>query len=229
APEFANEANGYSPAYRAGRFFDGAKLKDGDEMISIVNGQNESFKASSACIYKFNSDYKGAIVISSAMGVDGVVTNRSTVANQAVFLSQSYLLAFANGIERYFWYEFQAPERDDADPEHHFGIVHQQLDPKPGFFAYQTLSKARPAGSRGDRLTLYDDLCVVSWDRPDGQKGWALWTPNVPREIPFEIDGAVTDAFDYLGNKVSVPEDANKLNLAQGVLYLVGPNQISAR
>ena len=229
APEFANEASGYSPAYRAGRFFDGAKLKDGDEMISIVNGQNESFKASSACIYKFNSDYQGAIVISSAMGVDGVVTNRSTVANQAVFLSQSYLLAFANGIERYFWYEFQAPERDDADPEHHFGIVHQQLDPKPGFFAYQTLSKARPAGSRGDKLTLSDDLCIVSWDRPDGQKGWALWTPNVPREIPFEIDGAITDAFDYLGNKVSVPEDANKLNLAQGVLYLVGPNQISAR
>lgn len=225
ASESADVFAGYNPIFAATRFFDDAKLKDGDKMISLIDGKNEDFQGSTACIYDFNSDYKGALVLSSTMGDDSN-TNRSTVANQAVFLSQAYLLAFANGIERFFWYEFQAPERDDRDPEHHFGIVGGALAPKPGYIAYKTLTKARPALSEGAKLTLTGNVCVVSWKRPDGQNGWALWTLRNSHEITVKIDGKVTDAYDYLGVKVTPPSGQCKLNVTSGILYLIGPNNV---
>lgn len=229
APECAELMPGYIPVNMATRFFDDAKLKDGDQMISLLDGQTAEFNGSTACIYNFNSDYKGAVVVNSLMGDDGTSTNRSTVANQAVFLSQALLLSFANGIERYFWYEFHAPERDQRDPEHHFGIVGQKLDPKPAYYAYKTLTKARPACSKGADLTMTDQCCMVSWKRPDGQNAFALWSPRAVQEINVEIEGVVKEAFDYLGNAVAKPKESAKLKVAPGVLYLIGPKKIKIR
>ena len=229
APESAENMPGFYPVHQSNRFFDGAKLKEGDKFIPLFNGKNETFSAASACIYDFNSDYKGAVVINSIRDDDGNETNRSTVANQAVFLSQAYLLAFANGIERYFWYEFHAPERDQRDPEHHFGIVGQKLAPKPGYFAYKALTKARPACSEGADLTVVNDCCVVSWKRPDGQNGWALWSLGAECNVDVKIVGEVSQAFDYLGNDVEKPTKKGKLNLKSGVLYLIGPETVAIK
>ena len=227
--ECAKELAGFNPVLQSCRFFDDAKIREGDRFIPIYVGKSESFSAASACVYDFNSDYKGAVVINSIQDDDGNGTNRSTVANQAVFLSQAYLLAFANGIERYFWYEFHAPERDQRDPEHHFGIVGQNLDPKPGYYAYKTLTRARPACSEGAELTVTDDCCVVSWTRPDGKKGWALWSLRHEKEVDVTISGEVAQAFDYLGNDVDKPSGTCKLNLKPGILYLVGPESVAAK
>ncbi len=226
APESAGEMPGYFPVHQATRFFDDKQLKPGDKMISLLDGKNDTFTGSTACIYKFDSDYKGAVVINSIQDDDGTGTNRSTVANQAVFLSQSYLLAFANGIDRYFWYEFHAPERDQRDPEHHFGIVGQKLDPKPGYFAYKTLTKARPAGSNGAKLTRTAICCLVSWKRPDGQNAYAIWSPRAEQKASLTISGKVTEAYDYLGAEIAKPVGKTTLTIAPGVLYLVGPEKI---
>lgn len=227
SPDSADEMQGFFPVHQATRFFDAAKLKEGDKMISLLDGKNDSFTGSCSCIYDFNSDYKGAVVINSVMDDDGNGTNRSTVANQAVFLTQAYLLALANGIERFFWYEFHAPERDQRDPEHHFGIVGQKLDPKPGYYAYKTLTKARPASSQGADLTSTDNCCLVSWKRPDGQKGYALWAPRAQIDVKVKISGAVANAFDYLGNEVTKPNaGVQTLKIAPGVLYLIGPDDV---
>ena len=226
APECAKELAGFNPVLQSGRFFEGTKIKEGDRFIPIYVGKTEEFSAASACIYDFNSDYKGAVVINSIQDDDGNGTNRSAVANQAVFLAQSYLLAFANGIERYFWYEFHAPERDQRDPEHHFGIVGQNLDPKPGYYAYKTLTKARPACSEGAKLSVTNDCCAVSWKRPDGQNGWALWSLRYEKEVDVKISGKVAQAFDYLGNDVDKPSGTCKLSLKPGILYLIGPENV---
>ncbi len=220
------ELAGFNPVLQSQRFFDDAKLKEGDAFIPIYIGKNEEFSAASACIYDFSSDYKGAVVINSIQDDDGNGSNRCTVPNQAVFLVQSYLLAFANGVERYFWYEFHAPERDERDPEHHFGIVGQKLDPKPGYYAYKTLTRARPALSEGANLSVTEDCCVVSWKRPDGRNGWALWSLRYEKEVGVKISGKVLQAFDYLGNDVDKPSGNCRLALKQGVLYLIGPENV---
>lgn len=226
APDSADVMSGYNPVEHASRFFDDAKLKPGDKMISLLDGKNDTFTGSTACIYKFDSDYKGAVVINAILGADETGTNRSTVPNQAVYLSQAYLLAFANGIDRFFWYEFHAPERDQRDPEHHFGIVGQKLDPKPGYFAYKTLTKVLPSGSTDIKLVRKNGCCMVSWKRPDGKNAYALWSPRSEQQVEFSILGKVDEAFDYLNVEAAKPAGKTKLTLSYGVLYLIGPEKI---
>lgn len=222
-----NAFDGFFPVHEATRFFDDKALKDGDRMIALIEGRNETFCGVAACIYDLNSDYKGAVVVNSVSDHDGTNTNVSTVADQAVFLSQAYLLAFAAGVERFFWYEFQAPQRDPKDPEHHFGVVGQKLDPKPAYYALSALTKARPAGSKQSGQDLKEEDVVVSWDRPDGMKGWALWTSRSTEEKTLTFSGSVKEAFDYLGNEAIKPKNGAKINVAPGVLYLIGPDSVS--
>ncbi len=229
ASESAKELEGYQPVVKGSRFFDGSRLKDGDRFIPLLEARQGDFTGVSACIYDFDSDYRGAVVVSSILGDGAVGDNVSTVENQAVYLPQALLAAFAFGVERYFWYEFHAPQRDDVDKEHHFGIVGQQLDPKPGYFAYQALTKARPAGSTGDKLDADAETRVASWTRPDGKRGWALWSSKVERPTTLKIDGKVDAAFDYLGNEVARPTSGAEIRLAPGILYLVGPKNVELK
>ena len=47
-------------------------------------------------------------------------------------------ISFARGIEKFFIYEFRAPEKDPYYSEDHFGIVHHDFVPKA---AYETLTR----------------------------------------------------------------------------------------
>ncbi|MBR4976804.1 MAG: hypothetical protein IKY61_07080, partial [Thermoguttaceae bacterium] len=98
--------------------------------------------------------------------------------------------------------------------------------PKPGYFAYQALTKARPAGSTGDKLDVTRETRVASWTRPDGKRGWALWSGRAERPTTLKIDGKVDAAFDYLGNEVDKPRSGASVRLAPGILYLVGPKNV---
>lgn len=226
ASESAKALEGYQPVVKGSRFFDDSRLKEGDRFIPILEARDGDFSGVAACVYDFNSDYRGAVVVSSILGDGAVGDNVSTVENQAVYLPQALLASFAFGVERYFWYEFHAPQRDDVDKEHHFGIVGQQLDPKPGYFAYQALTKARPAGSTGDKLATTAETRIASWTRPDGKRGWALWTGKAERPTTVKFDGTVDAAFDYLGNDVDKPRSGSEIRLASGILYLVGPKNV---
>lgn len=221
-----NAFDGFFPVHEATRFFDDKALKDGDKMIALIEGRNETFNGVAACIYDFNSDYKGAVVVNTVWDHDGMNTNVSTVANQAVFLPQAILIALATGVERFFWYEFQAPQRDDKDPESHFGIVGRKLDPKPAYHAYSALTSARPGGSTEDVLSIDDENILISWTRPDGKKGWAIWTTRATKEVALQIEGKAERAFDYLGNKITPPENGAKTAISPEILYLVGPENV---
>ncbi len=221
-----NALEGFYSGHEATRFFDDKALKEGDKLIPLIEGRNESFNAATACIYDFDSDYKGAVVVNAVMDHDGTNTNVATPATQAIFLPQAYLLAFAAGIERFFWYEFHAPQGDMKDPEHHFGIVGKTLEPKPGYYAYKVLTTARPAGSKHASQVLVEDDVTLSWTRSDGKKGWAIWSSRTAKEKTVAIKGKVDEAFDYLGNAVAKPSDGEKITIAPGVLYLIGPDEV---
>ena len=217
------------------RFFTDAKLKEGDSFEPLfiptdakwTDGpkKDSAFDAPAAAIYHFGSDWKGKIVVSAVMGDSIANTNRCVPENQGIFLSQAILLALSNGVERYFCYEFQAPERDDVDPESHFGITHRDLSPKSGYIAYKTLTAARPAGSvdlEGERFLDENRLCVLSWKRPDGKTGYAVWTPGLPREYDVQIlAGTVTESFNYLGDEVKVTD---RMEFRPGITYFIGEN-----
>ena len=115
------------------RFFTARLLKPGDEMIPLLAGKDlKGNEAVGACVYRFDSDYKGALIVSCRGRVQGT----STEAQQAANLRRSLEIVKEAGVAAYFPYEFRASERDPFYSENHFGLVHRDFTPKPAWKAY---------------------------------------------------------------------------------------------
>lgn len=212
---------------RGERFLTRSALKDGDTMIPILTGSKGDWTGVVAAAYKFNSDLKGGLVVSTlSPDIRGVNPNV-----QAQLLARTYLLAFEAGVDTVFWYNLRAFENDPFYNEDHFGIVHKDLTPKPAFVAYQTLTRARPAGSRQIETMIGNSGTArcIGWIRPDGKNGFALWDYESRKDAFLTIEGSVEEALDHLGKPISIAAISQELSisLSPGPIYLIGPKQIS--
>jgi hypothetical protein len=163
------------------RFLRPHAFKEGDRFIPLVQGVTDAgYTGTVAAVYAFDSDYKGALVVSTLFehGQRGI-----SETAQAAFFPRAQLIAAQAGVERFFWYEFQAPEADDLDQESHFGLVHRDLSPKPAYHACKALTAMRPAGSvKLDRPWKSEDgsLYHPQWRLPDGRAAGAVWAWRKP-------------------------------------------------
>lgn len=107
-------------------------------------------------------------------------------AAAAVYLPRIYLSAFADGARRTFVYELADEKPDPALrlPEQHFGLLRQDLSPKPAFLALENLIRTVRTTStpklRAPSLpTVRSSAHVreVALTRPDGSRVVALWRP----------------------------------------------------
>jgi hypothetical protein len=154
-----------------------------------------------------------------------------TEEEQAIGLPQSMLLSFRFGIERYFWYEFQAPEQNPFDREDRFGIVHRNLEPKPAYHAYATLTGVYTEGSTVDKSVKWNrkNFCLISWTQPAGTRVWAIWSPGGARQVTVKIGKGLQQAMDYLGVSLPVTEASKTLTIGPGITYLVGPQTLEVK
>ena len=139
-----NDMNGW-PCHR---FFDAAKLKDGDRLVpllSLAGGSRSRATetageppappvAVGACVLKFGSDYKGAIVLSGNMSVE---TGGVSEAQQADYLLRALPVAAKYNVGQFFIYAFRTNEAKPSDREAYYGIVHADYSPKEAFRALQ--------------------------------------------------------------------------------------------
>jgi hypothetical protein len=105
----------------------------------------------------------------------------------AVYLPRALVAAFGAGVRRTFVYELLDEKPDPAlsDPEQHFGLLRNDLSPKPAFTAIKTLVTALRsspgAGSGGVpwdvRVQDDDDVQRIMLVRRDGSRAIALWRP----------------------------------------------------
>lgn len=202
------------------RFLHGRNLRPGDEFIPVIMGEAEDFKGAVAGVYKLNSNLKGNVIVFTKMAGCGSVTE----AGQAELLPRTYLIAMASGVSRIFWYNFRAMEINPEETEHHFGIVHPNLTPKPAFLAYQALTRLCPSGSSTPRLQHRGQVYSVNWTRPDGVKVWSIWAADSPEAVTLGIKGKIIESFDHLGGKL--PETVVHDMAKPGPIYLVGPENI---
>lgn len=147
---------------------------------------------------------------------------------QAFMLPRAYLLAFQAGVEKIFWYEFQAPEGKPDYNEDHFGIVHRDLAPKPAYLAYKTLTSLRPPGSKQGESWQKDGILCMGWEAPKGTRVWALWTTEAQKAVKLVSRGPLIRAVDLWGNarEMSLSEGRLELSLSPGPIYIVGPESI---
>jgi len=217
--------------FKAERFLTPNGFKDGDRFIPLLTGTHNSYTGTAAAVYAFNSDLKGAVIVSGLFerGQQG-----NSEAKQAKMLTRAQLLAFQLGVARLFWYEFQAPEQDDLDPESHFGILHRDLSPKPAYLAYQTLIAQRPAGSAPlDRAWKSPDgtLFYPQWKRPDGALAGAVWAYRKPgiykltfsaKDLPLTAHTGAAVGVMWSGNTCVLPLTDEPVFFAGGTLEAVG-------
>lgn len=225
APGFEKDFNWPAKDHnKVGRFLTAYNLAAGDEFIPMVVGGDDKYQGVLAAIYSFNSDLKGNIIASTSTNIFGVTRDV-----QAMMLARTYINAFACGVERVFWYLFHDNLAQENFFESHFGMVDRQYKAKPAYNAYKTLTSMLPGGSTVPVIEEIGDLRLANWTRPDGKKVWAVWygfsTADSAKKMNITIDGDVTEAVDFLGNKISIPE--REINVTGGVQYFVGPEHIS--
>lgn len=210
------------------RFLTASALAPGDRFIPLVQATEGEYQGAVAAAYALDSDLKGGVIVATFRSLGRNVS----IERQGLICPRAYLVAFQAGVERMFWYEFQAVEIDPYYNEHHFGMVHRDLSPKPAYTALQALTRARPAGSKAalDAPWRNDDgLYFPHWTRPDGQTVWALWRGTGDATYSVQVTGTVAEAFDHLGQAKVLPlaDGRATLTLGESILYLVGPEQVT--
>jgi len=189
--------------FTATRFIAPRGLKEGDRFIPLAAGVHNGYTGTAAAVIAYNSDLKGSLVLSAFMetGLRG-----SSEQVQSEVMPRAALISFQHGIERFYWYEFQAPETDDRDPESHFGLVHRDFSPKPAYLAYKTLAAQRPAGStvlnrpwKSENGTLYHP----QWQRPDGHPAGALWSFGTSRELALTFSSKAVTFTTHTGGALA--------------------------
>ena len=202
------------------RFLNGDNLQPGDEFIPVVQAANANYRGTVVGLYRMNSDLKGNLIVCTPS-----TEFRISEELQAELLPRTYLIALAHGVQRIFWYNLRAREREPMEREDHYGIVHRDLSPKPAWQACRTLTGLCPSGSSVPELSVKGALYLANWKRPDGVRVWALWSTEPQEPLPLKIDGAVTEIKNHLGEKCLSP--SGRINAGPSVLYLVGPENIT--
>ena len=216
-PTWTDAAQGVDLQYRwmfspssSARYLSAANLRTGDEFIPLILAGTEDVHEPVAAVYKLRSDLKGNIIIQTR--IDSPVRNEKI---QAQRVARAFIISFAYGLDRVFWYHLRAFEKNPADWESYYGIVHKDFSPKPAFHAYETLARMLPEGST--RPELRTDGCKyhATWETPAKRRITALWS-MIPGE-EYAVKPEKTEVYDYLGRKV----EAKTLELGAGVYYLV--------
>lgn len=209
----------------ATRFLNAGTTQAGDRFIPLVQAKEKDYVGTVAAAYALNGDLKGGVIVSTFMSIGRNVT----ADRQGLICPRAYLTAFQAGVTHLFWYEFQAPEQDPYYNEHHFGMVHRDLSPKPAYTALAALTRARPAGSQSvGEWRDSNGLYFPHWQRPDGQLGWALWRDTGSVSCVVQVTGEVVEAFDHLGQPkpLTLRKGQATVEIGESILYLVGPTEV---
>ncbi len=206
------------PSLTADRFL---PLRGDPGVTPIVLGNSNGYRAATAAAYRVG-DSGGGVIVSTPWLRPGVSELR-----QAELLTRAALRAFDAGVELFCWYELQAPEGEPHDPEHHFGILHRDLTPKPAYKALSTLAALRPQGSTAlPPATVPQGTHLSGWIRPDGRKAWAVWSTKEPGRCTARTGEPTEVWLDLFGVTRSLPSTAGPANhrtLRSQVLFTGGP------
>ena len=193
-----------------------ANLYPGDSLIPLISAGTANLRYPITGIYKLNSDLKGNIIFQTRMYTK---ISSDKESEQARRVPRFYLIAFAYGIDKVFWYNLRSREKDLTYSEDNFGLLHRDLSDKPAMQAYRTLTEMCPDGSERPKLEVTDGLYHAKWHKPDGTEMHALWAPTGNKTVRIQKHSHIK-VYDHLGNLVN--PKGKTLNVKEGVYYVEG-------
>lgn len=142
---------------------------------------------------------------------------------QAWYLPRIYLISFACGVDKVFWYNSKASELSNDDRECHFGILHKDYSPKPAYYAYKTLVQMCPSKSTRPTLSQKNDVYQAKWKRNNGKRVIGLWTSQGEKTIRIKSRGNFA-IYDINGQLAQIKRDS--IVVSQSILYVIGNRDI---
>ena len=186
----------------AARYQTPALLDAGDEFVPLLVAKDaEGREVAAASLTRLAG---GGTVIVSGLGSRGAAGSAGE-DGQARYLARAMSIAFAEGVEQYFWYEFRGRETDPQYSEHHFGLTHRNFTPKPAWGVYRNVVLARPEGSvqtPGEWHAENRTFFFPQWTRPDGTKAGVLWKTGAAEKRELAFDSADMRFRDFTGRVV---------------------------
>lgn len=160
---------------------------------------------------------------------DTVMPGAVTDADQADFAVRLPVLAFAAGVDRYFWYDFLNDGSDPTNKEHNFGQLRQPTTgvvgnpPKPSLVTQATV--LRQIG--GLPLTGSDDLAAPAYSYRFGTTTRVMWatTPTTVR-VAATKPLTVTDEYGRASTYTPVGGSVT-LGLDKHPVYVRGASGVS--
>jgi hypothetical protein len=216
----------------AQRFFSGEFLKPGDRLVPILSADINGMEAIAAGVYLFGSDMKGAVIVSGLLGQGAQETVDET--HQGIFAARSLGIAFAEGVEKYFWYEFWQNEAEQYNSESHYGLVRRDFTPKSAFEAYRTFIRMRPAGSVQNKSrwrSAKSDVFAPQWTRPDGVAAGMIWKVGSPQMKQVGFSSPDVAFFDVNGRRVHPRREGSAFNvkISSSPIYFWGGELIQKK
>ena len=187
-----------------------SKLSGRDSLIPLT--LSEDGKNVVSGIYRLNSSLKGNIIVNADVDERGVCYKA-----QAERLPRMFLISFAAGMEKVFWYHLRSFEKDMKDFESHLGIVHRDFTAKPAYYSYKTLVQMCPDRSTRPKLDISEDgVFEAKWRRPDGAGVTAVWTCG--KKVPCDYSlNRNTLAYDAYGKPVTT----KRITASSNITYIV--------
>ena len=212
---------------RASRYQTPALLGPDDEFIPLLRLESPDGNGPvAASVTRLGGGRRGCVIVSGAKGRGAA--GSAGEDGQARYLPRAMAIAFAEGVEQYFWYEFRGRETDPQYSEHHFGLTHSNFTPKPAWGAYRNFVLARPAGSVQAPGPWHDEARTVffpQWTRPDGTKAGIVWKTGETEKKVLSFDSQDVSFRDYTGRLVRpVPagNQAFEIPVGENPVYFEG-------
>lgn len=123
---------------------------------------------------------------------------------QAFYVVRMMLLNFASGVPVSVWYDWKDDGDDPSDPENRFGLVRQDLTPKPAYRALATAisalaGKSLACSNEGDGG---DEALVFAGDGHVTLVGWRE-SGAVPVNLPVLPPTRIAGSMDMFGRPLS--------------------------
>lgn len=138
--------------------------------------------------------------------------------SQAIYLVQSHAIAFANGVEKLFWFCF-----DNFD---NWGLVRgcEPFDPKPSYHAYKLMAShfgsPGPAALFEGYLKMPKGAAGYLFTKADGKRFLLLWS-NDGDPIPVQLaQRSGLTAVDVFGKAVEVSD--GRISVGRAPVFVTG-------
>ncbi len=124
---------------------------------------------------------------------------------QAQYVARQWLAHLVYDVDLSIWYDWRNDGDDPHEIEFNFGLVRQDLTPKPAYLASKVLVETLRGYHFQRRIPLADPGDYVLLFGNDGHAALALWTNGKPHKIMLPVFCDVVEVVEMNGKSSRVP------------------------